>query len=127
MAGKVRLYYNGGLVGKNDDQPAYVISKGNPLLVPAVGSYLEVSEFTARDIMRNYNVDSPMFTVGSARVQPGQVAGAPAQVLSNFSRAELEEALQKIKGTEIVDSAPEAPAAPVPTINLRKAGKEGGK
>jgi hypothetical protein len=123
----IRLYYNGGLTGKNADQPAYVVSKGNPLLLPAVGSFLEVSAFTARDIMRNYNVDSDMFTLGSARVQPGQITGAPAAVLEHFSKNELEEALQKL-----VASAPKPEPEPavdpaVPVISIRKGAEKGGK
>lgn len=100
----VRLYYLGGLGKPGSDKPVTIQSKGRAVTLPAPGEYIDVDEYTARDLQRRNKLADrfgthDVFTrnpriAKAALGNPSAVQNGP-RTLDDFSLEEMLEHLRE--------------------------------
>jgi hypothetical protein len=98
----IKLYYLGGLAEEIEGKPRYMSSKGTSFLLPPIGEAIEVTPYTARDLMRRHKVAGPRgtfeaFTTDRSLAQ--QVKRGVSQgelALEQFTRDQLQAKLDEL-------------------------------
>lgn len=122
----LKLYYLGGLDtlkdgSENVEKVRFVSSRGTAFALPEVGGYLEVTEFTARDLIKRHQVATrsgtyAAFTTNRKLAEQVQAGKGKPLGQAKLTRDELLQMLEEMDEVEAADSdnEPVLPNIPSP-------------